>query len=170
MVMWDGLQTKETERVLVLAATNRPFDLDDAVLRRMPRRMLVDLPDEKNREQILRVILSKERLSDDFNFGAVAQMTEGYSGSDLKNLCIAAAYIPIRELLKKEKKDQSKGIQSLATSDKIRALKITDFEEAKKEFSASVSENAQSVAELRRWNEMYGEGGKDRSSLLPYFL
>lgn len=55
MSMWDGLKTKENERVIVLAATNRPFDLDDAVLRRMPRRLLVDLPDASNREKILRV-------------------------------------------------------------------------------------------------------------------
>lgn len=38
MVNWDGLRTKDTERVLVLAATNRPFDLDEAVIRRLPRR------------------------------------------------------------------------------------------------------------------------------------
>lgn len=55
MMMWDGLRTKENERVLVLAATNRPFDLDEAVLRRMPRRLLVDLPDAENREKILKV-------------------------------------------------------------------------------------------------------------------
>jgi len=56
MSMWDGLKTKDNERVIVLAATNRPFDLDDAVLRRMPRRLLVDLPDALNREKIIRVM------------------------------------------------------------------------------------------------------------------
>lgn len=49
MTHWDGLRTKERERVLVLAATNRPFDLDEAVVRRLPRRLMVDLPDAANR-------------------------------------------------------------------------------------------------------------------------
>uniref|UniRef100_A0A3Q7GDR1 AAA+ ATPase domain-containing protein n=1 Tax=Solanum lycopersicum TaxID=4081 RepID=A0A3Q7GDR1_SOLLC len=57
MVNWDGLRTKDTERVLVLAATNRPFDLDEAVIRRLPRRLMVNLPDAPNRAKILKVIL-----------------------------------------------------------------------------------------------------------------
>jgi SpoVK/Ycf46/Vps4 family AAA+-type ATPase len=61
MSMWEGLKTKENDRVLVLAATNRPFDLDDAVLRRLPRKMLIDLPDAENREKILKVVSEKER-------------------------------------------------------------------------------------------------------------
>lgn len=43
MVNWDGLRTKDTERILVLAATNRPFDLDEAVIRRLPRRYSITL-------------------------------------------------------------------------------------------------------------------------------
>lgn len=57
MANWDGLRTKQHERVLVLAATNRPFDLDEAVVRRLPRRLMVDLPDAVNRHKILQVIL-----------------------------------------------------------------------------------------------------------------
>ncbi len=103
MACWDGLRTREAERVLVLGATNRPFDLDDAVLRRMPRRLLIDLPDAVNREKILRVIMAKEELEVGFDYVALAAGTEGYSGSDLHNLSIAAAYVRIREVLAKEK-------------------------------------------------------------------
>lgn len=55
MSHWDGLRTRQSDRVLVLAATNRPMDLDDAVIRRMPRRIFVPLPDATNRAKILQV-------------------------------------------------------------------------------------------------------------------
>lgn len=103
MTHWDGLRTKQSDRVLVLAATNRPMDLDDAVIRRMPRRIFVPLPDATNRERILQVILQGEDLEPSFDFKEAAQLSDGYSGSDLKNLCIAAAYCPIREYLEKER-------------------------------------------------------------------
>ncbi|PHT46311.1 hypothetical protein CQW23_15469 [Capsicum baccatum] len=99
MLNWDGLRTKDTERVLVLAATNSPFDLDEAV-----KRLMVNLPDAPNRAKILKVILAKEDLVQDVDLESVASMTDGYSGSDLKNLCATAAYRPIRDILEKEKK------------------------------------------------------------------
>ncbi|KAI5063758.1 hypothetical protein GOP47_0022305 [Adiantum capillus-veneris] len=102
MAHWDGLRSKSGERILVLAATNRPFDLDDAIIRRFERRIMVYLPNKENREKILNAILSKEAVSDDLDIAELANMTEGYSGSDHKNLCTVAAYRPIRELLKKE--------------------------------------------------------------------
>ncbi|CAM6112210.1 unnamed protein product [Calypogeia fissa] len=108
MAHWDGLLTKGGERVLVLAATNRPFDLDEAIIRRFERRIMVGLPDAENREKILRAILAKERLEEGFDFAELAAMTEGYSGSDLKNLCVGGAYRPVREFLSKERKDEKR--------------------------------------------------------------
>jgi len=104
MTNWDGLKTRPNERVLVLGATNRPFDLDEAVLRRFPRRILVELPNKTQRIQILKKILNAEVLQENFDFESISEETDGYSGSDLKNLCIAAAHQPIRELLEHEKK------------------------------------------------------------------
>jgi SpoVK/Ycf46/Vps4 family AAA+-type ATPase len=58
----DGLRTAQGDRVLVLAATNRPADLDEAVVRRLPRRLLVDLPDAVNRARILKVTARLQEL------------------------------------------------------------------------------------------------------------
>ena len=80
----DGLRSSKDDNVIVIGATNRPFDLDDAVLRRLPRRLLVDLPGEREREAILRILLRDERLADEVDLTALARKTETFSGSDLK--------------------------------------------------------------------------------------
>ncbi|KAH1227252.1 ATPase family AAA domain-containing protein 1 [Glycine max] len=176
MVNWDGLRTKDKERVLVLAATNRPFDLDEAVIRRLPRRLMVNLPDAPNREKILRVILVKEDLAPDVDFEAIANMTDGYSGSDLKNLCVTAAHCPIREILEKEKKErslalsESKPLPGLCGSGDIRPLKMDDFRYAHEQVCASVSSESTNMNELLQWNDLYGEGGSRKMRSLSYFM
>ncbi|KAK1354592.1 AAA-type ATPase family protein [Heracleum sosnowskyi] len=178
MVNWDGLRTKDKERVLVLAATNRPFDLDEAVVRRLPRRLMVNLPDVTKREKILRVILAKEELGAGVDLEAVASMTDGYSGSDLKNLCVTAAHCPIRELLEKEKKERAVALAenrpspALHSSVDIRPLSMDDFKFAHDQVSASVSSESKNMSELLQWNELYGEGGsrKKVDQSLSYFM
>ncbi|KAI3454998.1 hypothetical protein Pfo_011661 [Paulownia fortunei] len=176
MVNWDGLRTKDTERVLVLAATNRPFDLDEAVIRRLPRRLMVNLPDATNRAKILKVILAKEDLSPDIDLDSVASMTDGYSGSDLKNLCVTAAHRPIREILEKEKKDRAAALAegrpppALSGSADIRPLQMEDFRFAHERVCASVSSESINMTELLQWNELYGEGGSRRKKSLSYFM
>ncbi|CAL9132680.1 unnamed protein product [Musa acuminata var. zebrina] len=176
MVNWDGLRTKDKERVLVLGATNRPFDLDEAVIRRFPRRLMVNLPDASNREKILRVILAKEDLAPDVDLKVLASMTDGYSGSDLKNLCVAAAHCPIRELLEKETKDrdaalsEGRPLPALHGSDDIRALRMDDFEYAHELVYCSVSTDSSNMAQLHEWNELFGEGGSRKKPELSYFM
>lgn len=97
----DGLTSAKDNtdtRVSVVAATNRPFDMDEAVLRRLPRRVLVDLPTAENREAILGILLKGEKLGEDVDLKQLAKETEAYSGSDLRHLCVTAAMDAIKEL------------------------------------------------------------------------
>lgn len=176
MVNWDGLRTKDKERVLVLAATNRPFDLDEAVIRRLTRRLMVNLPDALNREKILRVILAKEELAPNVDIQAIANTTDGYSGSDLKNLCINAAHRPIREILEKEKKEKTLAMEekrpspALYSSSDNRPLNMEDFTSAHDQVCASVSSESTNMSELLQWNDLYGEGGSRKKTHLSYFM
>ncbi|KAG9154166.1 hypothetical protein Leryth_000634 [Lithospermum erythrorhizon] len=176
MVNWDGLRTKDKERVLVLGATNRPFDLDEAVIRRLPRRLMVNLPDASNREKIMRVILGKEELAANVDLEAIATMTEGYSGSDLKNLCVTAAHCPIRQIIEKEKKEkalalaENKPLPALHSSADVRSLSMEDFKYAHEQVCASVSSESVNMNELLQWNDLYGEGGSRKTKSLSYFM
>lgn len=107
MALWDGFTTDQNARVMVLAATNRPSELDEAILRRLPQSFEIGIPDRKERAQILKVILKGERVEEGIDFDHIAQVCEGYTGSDLLELCKQAAYFPIRDLLNDEKKGKS---------------------------------------------------------------
>ncbi|GBG61140.1 hypothetical protein CBR_g19216 [Chara braunii] len=165
MSSWDGLRTRENERILVLAATNRPFDLDEAVIRRFPRRLLVDVPDAENRAKILKVILAEEELEEGFNIEELAAATDGYTGSDLKNLCTTAAYRRIREILENEKKERVKAeaegrpppARQPGSTPFIRSLTMEDMKQAMEKVRSSVSTDGSFALELQQWNEQYGE-------------
>ncbi|KAH8730578.1 ATPase family AAA domain-containing protein 1-A [Phaeosphaeriaceae sp. PMI808] len=91
---WDGLNDLS---VFVMVATNRPFDLDDAVIRRLPRRLLVDLPTQADRKEILQIHLRGEQLDDSVDLSNIAMRTPFYSGSDLKNIAVSAALACVKE-------------------------------------------------------------------------
>lgn len=187
MTHWDGLLTKPGERILVLAATNRPFDLDEAIIRRFERRVMVGLPSTESRELILRTLLSKENV-ENLDFKELAMMTEGYSGSDLKNLCVTAAYRPVRELIQQERQKDMKKKQSVEegqssgdASEKkeeneeegvitLRSLNMEDMRQAKNQVAASFASEGSVMSELKQWNDLYGEGGSRKKQQLTYFL
>lgn len=106
MSLWDGLETETSSQVMVMGATNRPQDVDPAILRRMPTSFHVGLPNAAQREEILKLILSGEKLSNAINLKEIAGQTDGYSGSDLKELCRDAAMYRIRDYVRKQQMKQ----------------------------------------------------------------
>ncbi len=101
LVEMDGFEPNA--KVIVMAATNRPDVLDPALLRpgRFDRRVTIDLPDRKDREEILKVHARKKPLQDDVNLDVVAQRTPGFSGADLYSLMNESAILAAREKRKK---------------------------------------------------------------------
>ncbi|XP_072521374.1 outer mitochondrial transmembrane helix translocase [Salminus brasiliensis] len=106
MSLWDGLETGASTQVMVMGATNRPQDVDVAILRRMPTAFHVGLPNAAQRQEILRLILSGENLSNAINLKEIAEKTEGYSGSDLRELCRDAAMYRVRDYVRKQQMRQ----------------------------------------------------------------
>lgn len=183
MTQWDGLLSKPEERILVLAATNRPFDLDEAIIRRFERRIMVGLPSIENRELILKKLLAKEKVEEDLDYKELATMTEGFSGSDLKNLCTTAAYRPVRELIRKERLKELERMKKIEQGEDpeaieetgtpavvLRPLNMEDMRQAKNQVAASFAAESATMSELKQWNDSYGEGGSRKKQQLSYFL
>ncbi len=97
LVEMDGFEP--TQNIIVIAATNRPDVLDPALLRpgRFDRRVMIDLPDLKDREAILQVHARKKPLAKDVELKKVAERTSGFSGADLANILNEAAILAARE-------------------------------------------------------------------------
>ncbi len=97
LVEMDGFEPNE--KVIVMAATNRPDVLDPALLRpgRFDRRVTLDLPDRKDREEILTLHARKKPFAEDVNLALVAERTPGFSGADLYSLMNEAAILAARE-------------------------------------------------------------------------
>ncbi len=97
LVEMDGFEPNE--KVIVMAATNRPDVLDPALLRpgRFDRRVTLDLPDRKDREEILMVHSTKKPFAEDVNLKVVAERTPGFSGADLYSLMNEGAILAARE-------------------------------------------------------------------------
>src|SRR5574344_1979228 len=101
LVEMDGFDNEKG--LIVLAATNRPDILDPALLRpgRFDRQVVVDRPDVKGREAILRIHAKNVKLENDVDFGAIAHSTAGFSGADLANIVNEAALLAVRAGRKK---------------------------------------------------------------------
>jgi SpoVK/Ycf46/Vps4 family AAA+-type ATPase len=137
MTHWDGLasSTKQAgnQRICILGATNRIQDIDEAILRRMPKKFPVSLPNSSQRRQIFGITLAETKLDKSstedgrlaFDMSALVRASAGMSGSDIKEACRDAAMVPVREHIRNMKKsgENVRGIRSEA----VRGLQTEDF-------------------------------------------
>lgn len=137
MTHWDGLasSTKQAgnQRICILGATNRIQDIDEAILRRMPKKFPVSLPNSSQRRQIFGITLAETKLDKSstedgrpaFDMSALVRASAGMSGSDIKEACRDAAMVPVREHIRNMKKsgESVRGIRS----DAVRGLQTEDF-------------------------------------------
>ncbi|XP_014297558.1 spastin isoform X2 [Microplitis mediator] len=148
LVEFDGLPCNPDERVLVMAATNRPQELDEAALRRFPKRVYVTLPDLQTRVTLLKRLLGKHSdplTTEELHKTAI--LTEGYSGSDLTGLAKDAALGPIRELNPEQVKALDLNL--------VRNITLQDFLDSLKRIRRSVSPS--SLAAFEKWSLEYGD-------------
>lgn len=124
MTLWDGLATGSS-RILILGATNRPSDIDKAILRRMPKQFRIGLPAAEQRKKVLRLLLRGVALEDKFDWDFLVSRTEGLSGSDLRELCRNAAMMPVREAIRKINATDLNDID--VKNIKTRKLELRDF-------------------------------------------
>lgn len=148
LVQFDGVGSSTNGDVLIIAATNRPFDLDDAVLRRFTKKIYVGLPDSEARLAIIEHLFKDEKwkISKDDLKKLIASL-HGYSSSDLTALCKEAAMMPISEY----KPEELRGIKKKD----LRSIKIGDFVEAMKKVKPSY--NKKKIQEFIDWENSLGK-------------
>lgn len=154
----DGL---DSSGAFVMVATNRPFELDEALLRRLPRKLLVDLPLEADRAAIPRIHLAGEELDPAVSVDDIARRTPLYSGSDLKNVCVAAAMACVAEGSGGEWGSAGQRTE-VSSHGRRRVLRVDHFESALSEISASISVDMASLRAIKRFDDKYGDAGAKR--------
>lgn len=137
---------------MVLAATNRPQDLDEAIRRRLEKRIYIPLPTDKGREQLLKINLRGISLDDNIDWDYLIKISDGYSGADISNVCREAAMMPMRKKLQSGGFDLA-NIQSLQEQVDV-PLSMQDFKDAFKNISKSVSQDQ--LKEYAEWMKMFG--------------
>jgi SpoVK/Ycf46/Vps4 family AAA+-type ATPase len=145
LIQFDGLGSDSKAKLLVIAATNRPMDLDDALLRRLPKRVYCAPLDEKGRAEFIKktIDLVDNNLNEN-DVKLIAKKTEGYSNSDLKELCKEAAYEPVREL----------SCEEILKIDKFREINVKDMIKACGKIRGTLSQKV--VKEIENWNNQFG--------------
>lgn len=140
-----------TKVVMVLAATNFPWDIDEALRRRLEKRIYIPLPSAKGREELLRLNLREVEISEDCNLTEIANSLEGYSGADITNVCRDASMMSMRRKIAGLSCEQ---IKALSKEELDLPVSAHDFDEAVRKVNKSVS--AEDLVKYERWMNEFG--------------
>lgn len=152
LVQLDGAGTDQSARVVIVGATNRPEELDEAARRRFVKRIYIPLPDAAGRAQLINRLLGE---SDDghalsgTDVNDLVQRTAGFSGADISNLCQEAAMGPVREIAKR-----FKGDLKLIKSGDMQSIQMSHFADALGRVQPSVTTG--DLERYLRWNATFG--------------
>lgn len=148
MQAMDGVTSKAEDRIVVLGATNIPWEIDAAFRRRFEKRIYVPLPDVEARQAIFKIHTKGVEHAPEVNFEELAMLSEGYSGADIALICREAIMMPVREL------DAAGALTD--TNVQVRHVAKGDFTLAMEKIRPSVSSG-----ELQRFDEWFAEFGAD---------
>ena len=141
--------------VMVMGATNRPWDLDEALLRRFEKRIYIPLPNEVGRKQMFYLNTKKIEIDKNIDTKELVSLTKGYSGADISNVCRDAALMPLRRELKANKnRSVEELVNDMEFKTRIRApITMADFRQACKNISKATSEK--DLEEFTKWTKEF---------------
>ncbi|CAB0008460.1 unnamed protein product [Nesidiocoris tenuis] len=149
LVQLDGAGTDEEDRILVIGATNRPQELDEAARRRLVKRLYIPLPDLEARKELICQLMKCERNElTPQEIEDLGHSTDGFSGADMKHLCQEACLGPIRSL--------APSMISSIAANQVRPVSMADFTSALKRVHPSVG--PEDLHQYVNWNNTYGSG------------
>jgi len=156
LIQMDGVsgntsETDATKVVMVLAATNFPWDIDEALRRRLEKRIYIPLPTAVGREELLRINLREVKCTSDVDLRPLAEQMEGYSGSDITNVCRDASMMVMRRRIQGLSAEE---IRNLPKEELDFPVTQEDFKEALRKCSKSVSE--EDIKKYTDWMNEFG--------------
>lgn len=152
LVQMDGVDSEEASKVvMVLAATNFPWDIDEALRRRLEKRIYIPLPTDEGREVLLKINLREVKVDESVNLSKIAKKLEGYSGADITNVCRDASMMSMRRKIAGLKPEQ---IRQLATEEVDLPVSTQDFEDAIEKCNKSVSKA--DLEKYEKWMKEFG--------------
>jgi len=135
-------EDEQRKTVTVLAATNRPWDLDEALRRRLEKRIYIALPTENGRKDLFQINLKGIKIDENIDWDTLVKKSDGYSGADISNVCREAALMPMRKMLQEGGGFMKfKEIESLKNDITDVPIGMEHLVEALKNVSKSVSNN-----------------------------